>query len=344
MKKGQIGVEYLSLAAFVITMITLGLILAVVFLNYNSEVVRADDVGKTIMNIVNEVHAAGPGAVKEIILIIPGDINSTILDKKTIGWIINVGVGDFNAVKTVDANVVGSLPTTSGTHTIRVEALPSGFVQVGTDLSVSPRSSEGFLLAGDKNGIVFTLSNNSGRTINNIVGRMTGDFNSISNMPAVVSSLAVGASGAVQVDFNIPADQNADLLEGVLMIESGSASTAGFISVTVPRRLNDANINFFRDDDYTSDSNQTTRGKRIYYKIMFYDSNSDLIGVEDFDITIADSNSLGVKDINALTARNGIYKSSYYVSPDANLGTWTLRVDSNKYASRIDTNTFRVSG
>lgn len=130
--KSQISVEYMMIIGFA-TLMTIPLLL--IYYSYTSEssdsvaASQALQIARKIADASEEVYYLGKPSQTTLKLNFPDKIDSTNLSNKEVVLKIRTkqGINDIVAVSSV--NMSGSLPKTSGVHTITIKA-EDGYVQV----------------------------------------------------------------------------------------------------------------------------------------------------------------------------------------------------------------------
>ena len=92
---------------------------------------QAEDAVNTIAKAADSVYSLGPGTKKYVNVIIPGGVEQSFIDGNAIKLKVSIfgNVADIYARS--KASLIGTAPLVRGSHRISVEALESGYVQIG---------------------------------------------------------------------------------------------------------------------------------------------------------------------------------------------------------------------
>ncbi|MEA3342632.1 MAG: hypothetical protein U9Q92_00560 [archaeon] len=128
-KNGQASTEYLIVIGISLLLLTPIILIgnnALVDLKHTSDSVVAQDAVDQIKEMSQIVYAQGSPAKMTRKVKFPGNIISTTVSDQTIVIRLSYKSLSTDRHATMDFNVSGSLPTTSGTHKICVEAIDYG--------------------------------------------------------------------------------------------------------------------------------------------------------------------------------------------------------------------------
>ena len=128
-KNGQASTEYLIVIGISLLLLTPIMLIgnnALVDLKHTSENVIAQDAVNQIKEMSQIVYAQGSPAKMTKKVKFPRNIMGTTVSHQTIIITLNYKSLPNDIPAMVDFNVTGSLPTTSGTHKICVEAIDYG--------------------------------------------------------------------------------------------------------------------------------------------------------------------------------------------------------------------------
>lgn len=127
-QKAQVSVEYLTIVS--VLLIVIGVFFGYSMFTYNqsSQNYSIKTAVDSLAQAANQVHALGPGNVRIVKLTLPEGIDSVSVTQRTIVYELQSQGGINQAWAITNADLNGSLPTTSGLHIIKVEAI-NGTVQ-----------------------------------------------------------------------------------------------------------------------------------------------------------------------------------------------------------------------
>ncbi len=126
---GQAATEYLIVIAISLLLLTPVILIgnnAVIDLKRTTDNVIARDAVDKITDMSRIVYAQGQPAKITSSVKFPGNIISTTIANQMIIMTISAGTASNDIFNIMDFNVTGSLPTTSGVHSICVEAIDYG--------------------------------------------------------------------------------------------------------------------------------------------------------------------------------------------------------------------------
>ena len=129
--RAQVSVEYLMVIGVALVIVLPLFYYAISESTNNIKLNQAEDAVNTIAKAADSVYSLGPGTKKYVDIVIPGGVEQSAID----GNAIKLKVSLFGSVADIysksKANLIGGVPLVSGPHRISIEALDSGYVQIG---------------------------------------------------------------------------------------------------------------------------------------------------------------------------------------------------------------------
>ena len=129
-KRGQLSFEYLYVIGFLLVVLT-----PLIYYSFDSssdEIRRERFAGSlsSLENGVNTVYALGPNNIQKIRIDLPGGIENITISGREVNIKVYIeGVfSDYHF--TTPVNVTGSIENKQGYHTIKIEYLPSGEINI----------------------------------------------------------------------------------------------------------------------------------------------------------------------------------------------------------------------
>ncbi|MFH0955576.1 MAG: hypothetical protein V1777_05715 [Candidatus Micrarchaeota archaeon] len=121
-RTGQIGIEFLSVAAVLLAIVAV--LAGLSFLLFSDSVAtsQTNDAVLSLTNSINHVYRQGTGNAVTVRITLPQNLKTSFvggLSGKEIGFTLATTFGDQNFFSYTDANVAGSLPIIPGTFLIR---------------------------------------------------------------------------------------------------------------------------------------------------------------------------------------------------------------------------------
>jgi len=129
--RAQVSVEYLMIIGVALVIATPLFYYAISESTSNIKLNEAEDAVNTIAKAADSVYSLGPGTKKYVNIVIPGGVEQGSIDGNAIKLRVSLfgGVADIYARS--KASLIGGVPLASGAHRISIEALDSGYVQIG---------------------------------------------------------------------------------------------------------------------------------------------------------------------------------------------------------------------
>lgn len=121
-KKGQVGVEYLTITAFLLLVAIILFVFGFTTFNETSKRNKADNAVKSIASAANQVYALGPGNIVFVEIELPEGIKSGSTFGKTIQFKLSSIAGTNDVFERTNTNLsLVNLPTLQGKHYFKIE-------------------------------------------------------------------------------------------------------------------------------------------------------------------------------------------------------------------------------
>lgn len=130
-KRSQISAEYILILGMVL-LVTIPLFYyAITKSNSSIRLNQADDAINSLAKAADTVYAIGPGTKRYVWIAVPSGVESTAVYDNTIQLNLQIFRGISELTRTATPSLIGAIPHGQGTYKIAVEALESGYVQIG---------------------------------------------------------------------------------------------------------------------------------------------------------------------------------------------------------------------
>lgn len=123
---GQAAIEYLSIVGIALLLLTPIILVAqqhIKDLNNDTRMMLAMEAKNKIAAASDIVHAQGPPSTMTINIQLPSGIVRAIVNNQMILIEVPSAEGSSDLVSMLDYDVTGNLPTSAGSHKIRIEAM-----------------------------------------------------------------------------------------------------------------------------------------------------------------------------------------------------------------------------
>jgi len=120
--KGQVGIEYLTITAFLLVIAIILFVFGFVLFNETAKRSKADNAVKALASAANQVYALGPGNIVFVEVELPEGIVFGRTFGKTIEFTLSSFSGNASVFERTNTNLsLVFLPTRQGKHFFRVE-------------------------------------------------------------------------------------------------------------------------------------------------------------------------------------------------------------------------------
>jgi hypothetical protein len=342
-RKGQVSLEYLTIAIFLLLIIGILFVysntLASTTINnnlaYNSTIALA--------NAVDQVYALGPGSKLIVDIELPQSIIASSLDFNQVSFTLREANLYNEFYKGTSAPLIGKLPSTPGRHAITVEMLDSGSVKLGAGLLLSPGAIIATVQEGTSSDKILTVFNFTDQDVSGITFSVSGDAANFVSLSSLPTSLLDQASDAITVSLTIPADTPAQTSTAFLDVNT----TEGFVdqalvTLTVPQSAGTVTLATFNDAAYAVPDFDFARTNTIYYSVAVTDqADANITGV-GLDVNILQPSGGTIYSLSNQAVTDGIFLDSFDSNAEMDAGSYTIQATMNYFGTASDSIVFTL--
>jgi uncharacterized protein (UPF0333 family) len=237
--KAQASLEYLMIAGFLL------IIIGIVFFYSNTTVSNSIDDSKArnatdnLRKAIDQVYALGPGSKITVTLDLPGNIQSTIIENKLVGYVTSVNGNVAHYYADTKANLRGEIPITEGSHQVTLQVNEAGEVIIGEDtigLTISPKTTTinvDFNTTTYNSVNTFTLWNKNTSAISGITITTNGTMSSFITIGTYEITLDTNQQNNFSVTINVPNTTPIGTYSGYLEVDSNNGTDRALIQIVV---------------------------------------------------------------------------------------------------------------
>ncbi|MBS3062790.1 MAG: hypothetical protein J4203_02870 [Candidatus Diapherotrites archaeon] len=159
MSRAQISTEYVFMVAFLLLIVG---IMFVFSMQTAQETISANLVANSLNSLektIGEVYALGPDTQLYTEIDLPDSLVDSTVSGYSYGFKVNSLSGESNLLTEAKAELVGTLPTTSGRHLVRVRMRSDGKIELGKGLRIAPVKQSVSLFPGQSASMDFVAFN-----------------------------------------------------------------------------------------------------------------------------------------------------------------------------------------
>ncbi|MFH1055651.1 MAG: hypothetical protein V1744_06120 [Candidatus Altiarchaeota archaeon] len=173
--KGQASVELISYLGLFMLALAAALIYFYPDWETKNRFSTAEVTVSDIRQTTDNVYTSGPGRRETITIRVPSGVSGTqASDNRILMRLQLPGGGTSDALEVTKAPLKGYIPTQEGTHQLTIEYMNSGFVVLGSGLSIEPSFTELKTTPDNRTNFTVTVSNSADRTISAINVSVSG--------------------------------------------------------------------------------------------------------------------------------------------------------------------------
>jgi len=320
MQKGQVSLEYLMVAGFLLVIIGLAFFYSQSSLSQSMADSKTRVATDKIALAINEAYALGPGTQLEIEIDLPYGIQSEISEDTLIGYVVSINGNNASFYKDTKAALSGSLPITEGVHVITITTNNLGIVAIGAanQLLLTPTS---LTLSVDEGTIysekyLFTINNSADTSATGLALSVDGTIAPFVSLPSITTPMLAGATQ----DFNITI-----ALGGA----EASGSYTGYLTITSDDRTDSSLLQLTINAD-TPPSVDTTPPAVLLSSPA--NGSTPSVALVDFNFIVSDANTISSCDLlvgGSVVGTTGspakdVTVTISYTLPNSSLATWDV--------------------
>jgi hypothetical protein len=234
--KGQASLEQIVLSAGLLALVATVFVLSANYSADTTEVGMAQDTVSQLTAAADFVYSLGPNSEEYVTIYIPSNMVSWNITGKAVMIRIQTNGGLTDISSYSKADLIGSLPSHSGTQRVLVEYLPSGVVRIGPgSLHCSPSTISRSFTAGNTSNEEIIITNIGNYNITEMNATLTGtggEFASILG-GTVPQSLGAGENASVIITYNVPGSAESGVYGAIFNIGSPEDSCFSQITLSV---------------------------------------------------------------------------------------------------------------
>jgi uncharacterized protein (UPF0333 family) len=231
--KGQASLEQMITTAMGIAAIMVIFAIAFNYANDNVRVAQGRDAIDKIAKAADYVNQLGTDAKTAVYINMPAGVKFINSTGNRIQMRMALSGGETDVFANTQANISGQISVTPGGQKVIVTSFAAGNVRVGADhLACSPAFLTASVEQGNSSSANVTLSNTAAFRLDSIGVNVSGIASGMIRIVSAPGSLEPGASGSVELLFEVPLPQRAASYQAVL-IASGSNSSLCTSSITL---------------------------------------------------------------------------------------------------------------
>ena len=307
---GQVAVEYIIIAAFLLIIISTAYFFASSSLDKSVQDAKARTAVNTLASAIDQAYALGPGTKMTVELDLPYDIQDQIVEDELIGYVVDVSGANSHYYADTKASLVGNLPLDEGYHEVILEVNDSGQVQIGSNLGIylTPVSKTINLTEGNPYSEIHTynLSNLNNSLIGSIVIGETGTITDFVSLPSVPSTLAGDSNFNFDVTITVPDTTSPGTYTGYITADSNGGSDTSLVQIIISPDVGDTTppvITLTAPDDSSTDTDGS-----VTFSYTVTDTQSSILSCElIIDSVSVQTDNTAPFDSFSETLSNGTY-------------------------------------
>src|SRR3989338_9122233 len=182
---------------------------------------QAQDAVERLASGADYVYALGPNSKDYVVIYMPQDLQIANVSGNRVLFTLHTSAGTTDIFANSEAQLIGSLPSSSGRQRILIQYLPSGKVLIGeAGLACSPATISNSLNAGEAGTYGVTITNNADFQVTGINATLSGAVASFMSPSQPPSGLRPEESGGITLTYSIPSEQASGVYGGTLQADS----------------------------------------------------------------------------------------------------------------------------
>jgi len=238
-KKGQVAVEYLMIAGFLLVVIGIAFFYSFSTLNQSTSDSKAVNAVNKIAAAVDQVYAMGPGSKITLTIDLPDNIDSQLVLNNSVGYKANVNGNLVDYYADTKAKLYGALPISGGVNSITLQVSESGQVFIG-ESTIGLGLTPSVVVANidinetlvDQNYLI-TLQNLNPTAVSSVISSVDGTIAPYVTIGTVPSTLTANQSVDFNITLNFPGSITAQTYSGYLTVDSNNGSARTLVQIVV---------------------------------------------------------------------------------------------------------------